>query len=299
VAKLIGVDWGTSNLRAFRYDADGRVLETRRAACGMNAVKDRDFEAALSGIIADWLADAPTRLVLSGMVGAREGWREAPYTPCPADLASLCALMVPVPAKLAEAWIVPGLVAEGAAGARGVMRGEETQIFGAIDQHQAPLVIAPGTHSKWARIAAEAVAEIATFMTGEVFALMKTHSIIARLIDGEAHDEGAFQLGLERARADASLLRVLFTARTEGLFGAVAPQAMCSYLSGLLIGSEVSAGLARNDAAAPILLIASAELAALYNTALEAANAQSVIVMDGETAAARGLWRLATAKGFT
>jgi 2-dehydro-3-deoxygalactonokinase len=294
---LIGVDWGTSNLRAFRYAPDGDILDLRRSDRGMGGLRPGDFEAALREVIGDWL-EAPARLLVSGMAGAREGWIEAPYAPCPADLASLAAALIPIPTKLAEAYIVPGLVAERPGEARGIMRGEETQIFGVIDAYAVPLVIAPGTHSKWARIDNAAVADISTFMTGEVFALMKSHSILARLIEGEVHDADAFALGLKRAREDSALLRLLFTARSEGLFGAVAPAAMASYLSGLVIGSEVAAGLARADAGAPILLIAAPALAALYETALNANGAKAISMIDGETASARGLWRIAGARGL-
>lgn len=294
---IIGVDWGTTNLRAFRFGADGAVLDARRAAAGLNAVVNRAFEQKLLGVIEDWIG-GDARIVISGMAGSREGWVEAPYVPCPADLDALARAMIPAPASCGEVWLVPGLRAEQANGLTEVMRGEETQIFGAIETRASALVIAPGTHSKWARIEAGRVSDTRTYMTGELFALLKSHSILGRLIQGDAPNEEAFLRGAERGLADAALLNLLFSVRTEGLFERIAPDALSAYLSGLLIGSEAAEGLSllKLERNAPILVVGAGDIAGLYKRVLAFSGAENVSVVDGEQAAARGLWRLAQIK---
>ncbi|HVZ98853.1 MAG TPA: 2-dehydro-3-deoxygalactonokinase [Caulobacterales bacterium] len=290
---VIGVDWGTTNLRAFRFDGAGNVVETRRAANGVGMIKDRAFEAALREIVGDWLTQE-ARIVISGMAGSREGWREAPYAPCPADLASVRAAMVRPDAAL-DARLAPGLSAARGDGLMEIMRGEETQIFGALDSQAADIVVAPGTHSKWARVAEGRVTDIRTYMTGEIYALLKQQSILTRLIDGDASDPDAFALGVQRSLRSAALLNLLFSVRSEGLFGHIATRSLSAYLSGLLIGAEITEGLAEHRLSADIriLVIAAAELGALYRAAFARAGFSKVEIVDGEAAAARGLWRLA------
>lgn len=294
---LIGVDWGTTNLRAFRFGADGAVLETRRDDAGLKNVPNREFEATLRGVIGDWLDAGATRVVMCGMVGSREGWVEAPYLPCPADAVTLSRAMIRAPAAF-EAWITPGLSIAHPDNLMDVMRGEETQIFGALRDRAPHLIIAPGTHSKWARVAQGRIKKFHTYMTGEMFAVLKTHSILGKLMEGDEHDTDAFALGVRRGQASSALLHLLFTVRSEGLFAHVAPRALASYLSGLLIGSEITEGLALHqiERDSAVLIIGAGTIAALYQTALELAGAQSVDRLDGEEAAARGLWSLAQAK---
>jgi 2-dehydro-3-deoxygalactonokinase len=289
-AALIGGDWGTSNLRVFRFGADGAVLERREAATGVLAVGEGGFEAALAGLVGDWLAEGPAPILLCGMVGSKQGWVEAPYAACPAGLVDVAARIKPVACGLGDVRIVPGLVATLADGRRDVMRGEETQIFGAATGDG--LVITPGTHSKWARLEAGRVVEFETFMTGELFAVLKTHSILGRLMRGDAADPAAFELGVRRALADPALSRLLFSARTEGLFEQIAPEALPAYLSGLLIGAEAGAATQGADAANAVV-VASPAIAALYQSALVIAGIGGCRIVDGEAAAAAGLWRLA------
>lgn len=294
---IVGVDWGTTNLRAFRFDASGAVTETRRSNTGLKSVVDRAFEPALLSVIGEWLT-RDALVVISGMAGAREGWIEAPYLACPADAAALAQAMIRAPAEFGEAWMVPGLSVDHADGMTEVMRGEETQIFGALADADPALIIAPGTHSKWALVGGGHVRDSHTYMTGELFALLKAHSILGRLIEGDAHDEAAFELGAERGLANSALLNLLFSARTEGLFKRIAPTSIASYLSGLLIGSEIAEGLSLHklERSAAILIIGAAEIAALYKAALARTGAENVSVLDGETAAAKGLWQIAQAK---
>ncbi|HVY83751.1 MAG TPA: 2-dehydro-3-deoxygalactonokinase [Caulobacterales bacterium] len=293
---VIGVDWGTTNMRAFRFDAAGNAIETRRSHAGTSTIKQGAFEDALHEAIGDWLTP-DVRIVVSGMAGSREGWREAPYLACPADLAALANAMVR-PDTALDALIAPGLSDARANGLVEVMRGEETQIFGALSERSADFVIAPGTHSKWARIESGRIASCRTYMTGELYAVMRTHSILARLIEGEAPDAETFAKGVKRSLRSNALLNLLFSVRTEGLFAHIAPEASAAYLSGLLIGAEIAEGFAEQSRASdtPILIIAAPELGALYRAALALAGFNYADIIDGERAAARGLWALAQAR---
>ena len=185
---FIGLDWGTSSFRAFLADADGRALEARADGQGALALKPGEHEAYLAARLAGW----PNLPVLAcGMVGAKQGWREAPYVACPAGLAEIAAAMLAVPTASGVVRIVPGVSARDRAGAPDVMRGEETQLLGALAAGLGDGVyVLPGTHSKWARIEGGRILGFETFMTGEVFAVLKTHSVLGRMMAAPAPGEG-------------------------------------------------------------------------------------------------------------
>lgn len=285
---LIGVDWGTSNLRAFRFGPDGAVAERREAAEGVLAAPDGDFEAVLGRLIEGW---TPTRLLLCGMIGGRQGWRETPYIPCPADAGALERALTPLQTRLGPAWIVPG-VSLSTADRVDVMRGEETKILGAAEPGWAGLVVSPGTHPKWASVADGRIIGFRTVMTGELFAVLKAHSILGRLIEPGPHDPDAFALGALRALDDPAITSLLFSARAEPLMGRIAPVSVESYLSGLLIGAEVRGGLAEAAPGAEIRLIGGEAITGLYAQALDLAGRPAAAILDGEAAVARGLWRI-------
>jgi 2-dehydro-3-deoxygalactonokinase len=298
---LIGLDWGTTSLRAYRIGRDGRVLERRVGETGILKVPGGDFAGALATAAGDWLAAAPQLPVLAaGMIGSRQGWREVAYVPCPAGLAELAAGLALVAGPGGrEVRLVPGLARPGAAeGFPDVMRGEETQIVGALAAapgEERRCFVLPGTHSKWAWTTGTRIERFATYMTGEVFEVLTRHSILGRLMQGDAHDPAAFARGLERARASGGappgrLLHDLFGTRTLGLFGELPATALGSYLSGLLIGAEVTAALAETGGA-PVTILASSQLASLYATALAAAGA--VAAVGDVDSAARGLHAVA------
>ena len=292
---LIGLDWGTSNCRAFRIARDGAVLETRAAAQGILAVRGGDFAAAYHDLVGDWLQVHAAPVLMCGMIGSRQGWVEAPYVDLPADAAQLARALVDVPETNAR--IVPGLVGAALAGGRDVIRGEETQIVGALDP-AAPdaLYCLPGTHSKWVKVEAGRIVRFATFMTGEVYGVLRQHSILSRLMENEAQDDAAFSAGIERGRGAGGLLHQLFSVRTEGLFGDMAPAALPSYLSGLLIGHELRAAL--DVFPAPhIVLVGAPALTGRYRAALDREGRASATVA-GDAAAAKGLWRIAEKAGY-
>jgi 2-dehydro-3-deoxygalactonokinase len=285
---LVGIDWGGSNLRAFRFGAEGALSETRASPLGVSRLDGRSFEDALESVIGDWL---PAEILVCGMAGTRGAWREAPYVPCPAALDQVAARLETFETRLGPVRMVPGLSTLTAGGLNDVLRGEETQIFGAVDPAATALVIAPGTHSKWCRVSAGRIEGFRTWMTGELFAVLAAHSILGRLMRGRAHDEDAFVRGVSFALEDPDIAGLLFSVRGEALLGRLEPQASAAYLSGLLIGAEVRSGLSAN-ASAPIILIAAEALADRYRTALSLAGEPPQRIVDGAEASAAGLSRI-------
>jgi 2-dehydro-3-deoxygalactonokinase len=300
VPALIGVDWGTSSLRAYLLDPSGAVLDRREAADGILAIRADGFAACLAGHVASWRARHPALpIVLSGMIGSRQGWREAPYADCPAGVRAIAAGLLRFDAgALGPVAIVPGLVTrEG--GTPDVMRGEETQIIGALaaSSDRDGVFVLPGTHAKWARVERGEIVEFKTYMTGEVFAALKGHTILGRLMSEPARDDAdAFARGVgagARAGSPGALLNRLFSARTLGLFDEIAGDALASYLSGLLIGAEIGD---RHRSAAAITIIASAELTARYQTACRHLDIPTE--RAPADCAARGLAAIAGAAGL-
>jgi len=274
---LVSIDWGTSSFRARLAGADGRALEAVESDTGALGLPPGAHEAFLAERISDWTRRFPgLPIVLSGMVGARLGWIEAPYVPCPAGLAEIAAKTLKLDtARLGRLLVVPGVSATDAQGAPDVMRGEETQIFGALVacKRDNGLFVLPGTHSKWVRVEAGRIVAFATFMTGEIFAALKDHTVLGRMMapasDAARGAEG-FARGLAAAQAleqPGDLLSAVFKTRTLALFDALPADALADYLSGLLIGAEILAG-ARG--AREATLVGSAALTARYRTAGEA-----------------------------
>ncbi len=268
---MIGIDWGTTSFRAYRLR--GRAVLDRLAlplgilnVAAVGGVAAGGFPRALEDAVAPWLADGERRILMSGMVGSRQGWVEAPYLPCPAATADLARALVPVPFGPAEVLLVPGLSAADPAGVPEVMRGEEVQILGALGADAGDRVVClPGSHSKWARVVDGRVEGFSTHLTGEAFAALSGHTILGRLMQADAPpDPEAFRQGVLRSADPGGLLHHLFGVRTLGLFDRLPEAAASSFLSGLLIGHEVRAAAP----ASPVLLIGAPALCALYGQAI-------------------------------
>jgi 2-dehydro-3-deoxygalactonokinase len=307
-AALIGLDWGTTSFRAYRLDAAGAVLEAKTAAAGILKVTGGDFEGALEREIGPWLADAPgLPVIASGMITSRQGWVEVPYCACPAGSPEIAGALVRHETGAGRiVHFVPGLSIVGADGVPDVIRGEETQIIGAVGElgggiGAAPggrLLVLPGTHSKWAQVVDGRIVWFATFMTGELFEVLKEHSILGRMMAGERDDDAAFRRGLGYARA-GGLLKRLFSARTLGLFGALPESGAASYLSGLLIGTELREALdclEQAPAGQEITVVGAADLSRRYLAAIADVGLRSRRAADD--AGARGLFLIARAAGL-
>ncbi|RYY71299.1 MAG: 2-dehydro-3-deoxygalactonokinase [Comamonadaceae bacterium] len=243
---LIAVDWGTTSLRGALLDRAGTVLATQSHPRGILSVPAGGFEAVFASLFGDWMALPGARGLISGMAGSQQGWVEAPYCACPAGVAEVASRIVAIDGigpsgGTHDIAIVPGLRDEHD-GVPDVMRGEEVQILGAMASIGARdgLFVLPGTHSKWATVQDGRVTGFRTFMTGEFYALLSQHSILARTLEADAPlDEAAFRDGVARSTHGAGLLHNAFGTRTLALFERLPKAARSSYLSGLLIGEEL------------------------------------------------------------
>ncbi len=278
---LIAVDWGTTNRRAYALDASGAIVESFEDDCGILSVPSGGFDAAVAQI-RDRLGDAP--MLLAGMVGSNRGWRDVPYVSCPATISSLGRGILRV--DEARAGVVPGLCQR--VPRPDVMRGEEVQILGAVAAHLIPAdatVCHPGTHAKWMRVDGGAITAFRTAMVGELFALLRAHSILADQLGDEAAPDAQFVAGVRAAR-DGDAIAGLFSMRARRVLGEPGGQG-ASYASGLLIGADVRAGLA-DHADSIIWLIGRPELCALYAAALAEHGRESRSI-DGADAFIAGI----------
>ncbi|NML33681.1 2-dehydro-3-deoxygalactonokinase [Paraburkholderia antibiotica] len=345
-AALIALDWGTTSLRAYLFDAHGQVLAMRASTAGiMNLPKsaaEGGFDAAFDDACGAWLEQArDVPVIAAGMVGSAQGWREAPYVDTPANADALVAGIVRVQAACgATLHIVPGVLQRGEL--PNVMRGEETQIFGALgagardlngatgasgangagsargngtahatnsanvpDDGSRSLIGLPGTHAKWAVVQAGRIERFHTFMTGEVFAALREHTILGRtMVTPDRPDTEAFLRGVNiaRERGHAGMLATVFSTRTLGLTGQLSGEAQSDYLSGLLIGHELAgleAVLAQQGsslAQQSLQLIGNDALCERYRLAL--AQFGCLRAEPVKHATERGLWRVAVEAGL-
>lgn len=292
---MIGIDWGTSSLRAYRIGPDGAVQERLDKPGGILTVPAGGFPAALRDAIGAWLAAGETRVLLCGMVGSRQGWVEAPYLTCPAGPDEIAAATVPIAFAGAELRLVPGLTTRDADGVPDVMRGEETKLVALAAIQPYALACMPGTHSKWARLEAGRITSFSTQMTGEVFAALSQHTILARTSVEGPEVPAAFERGVARASQAGGLLHHLFGARALHLMNQLGQEETRSYLSGLLIGHEICAEV-RADGPGQVELIGASGLAVLYEHALWLKGI-AVFRHDPDLVAA-GLTRIAGSLGW-
>jgi 2-dehydro-3-deoxygalactonokinase len=248
---LIALDWGTTSLRAALLDGAGTIVDHIHTDDGIMAVAVQGFQAVFDRVAAAWLRDHPDAAVLAaGMAGSRQGWCETPYLPCPVGFHELGQGLVWSTRTGGSIGFVPGLATGQDVGVPDVMRGEETQVFGALDAlgMDDGIFVLPGTHSKWVQVENRRIRDFHTYMTGEVFALLRQHSILSRTMPEGAPvswEEGrsSFSAGCALA-AEGALLHNLFSVRARGLLGGLAGELAPDYLSGLLIGEEIREALA-------------------------------------------------------
>ncbi len=294
-------------MRAYLMGGGGQVLDRRSGPWGIMQVGRDGFADRLATATDGWHEQGTggrLPVLVSGMIGSVQGWREAPYVRCPAGLAEIAAGLT-TPDHDVPMAIVPGVLQDD--DIPGVMRGEETQIFGALesfaDWREGARIVLPGTHSKWVDIAGGRISGFATFMTGELYAVLRQHSILGRFVpEGAAVADGAheaFRRGVDMMRDTATtpglgITSLLFTARSMVLTKRLAPEQSLDYLSGLLIGEELRQALSRSGNA-PIVLIGDAGLCEKYRAALGRFDAVATVIED---AAPAGLWRIAQSAGL-
>ncbi len=296
VKTFVGVDWGTSSLRAYLVDADGKILSTHRSSAGIQQQQGA-FETTLKAALIELSAPEHVPVLMAGMIGSRQGWVEAPYAETPCDAKSLATGLADVPNTLGRTVrIVPGLCDLSGA-APDVMRGEETQLLGLLRDfpHAYSAVVMPGTHSKWVRVQDGRILGFATYMTGEMFKVLKDHSILGRLMPADsADDPDAFDQGVDHAGLSGHFLHHIFSARTFGLLDRLPVSSLKSYLSGLVIGHEVRAGI--SGVKGPVAIVADPALTALYTQALHRIGCASKAAPDHIVL--RGLSLIASAAGL-
>jgi 2-dehydro-3-deoxygalactonokinase len=293
----IAGDWGTSRLRLTLCRGE-EVLETRQGP-GIGALRE-PAAAALRPLIAGWRQTyGPLPLVLCGMAGSRNGWRETPYLPCPADLRALGKAALRFEADDAPVTIAPGLSCRSRLGTPDVMRGEETQIAGALALHPAletgrHLLCLPGTHSKWAHLTDGRVSDFLTAVTGELFALLRDGSTLMRAAreapSAPEDSKDGFDTGLEAAAGagGASLLHALFAVRSRQLIDGRSRDWAIAYLSGVMIGADVRGAMALFDIKGETVLIGDGALNERYAQALRSLGV-AASCLDGEQCALAGL----------
>jgi 2-dehydro-3-deoxygalactonokinase len=296
-ADWIAVDWGTSNLRAWGIASDSSVVFEKSSPKGMGKLTREEFPSALAEVLhgVENASDGPLEVLICGMAGARQGWLEAPYLEAPTDLRGLLsgAVHPEVPANLRVS-ILPGVCQR--AGAENVMRGEETQLLGlyALLPEFSGVVCMPGTHSKWAQLNGSRIEYFSTAMTGEIFELLRNHSVLRHSlggdIEGPARADGFAAGAADGLQYPEQLLGTLFRVRAASLLSGRGADWCAGYLSGLLIGTEIGSkrALIGNDA---VPLIGSPTLCALYADVLGMIGAKGVtqdttaIVLAGLNAA--------------
>lgn len=296
------VDWGTTRLRAWLLDAAGSVLAERRGDDGLISAREKGFSTVLEDHLAAMGATTDLPVVMCGMVGARQGWLEAPYADVPTPLAAVLEGAARVPAAGRDVRIVPGL-AQRLPDAPDVMRGEETQLAGAgLDGRGRHVVCMPGTHSKWVLVEDGAVTGFGTWPTGELFSVLASHSILRHSL-GEhpaavGADDALFRRWCETALGEGGdVMARLFSIRAAGLLHGLGPRDAAACLSGLLIGAEIASASRRHHPGGTVTLVASGPLGVLYGAALGLAG-HAIRPVDADEAVRAGLFEAARRNGM-
>jgi 2-dehydro-3-deoxygalactonokinase len=284
---FIAVDWGTTNRRAYRIDSSAKCVDRFEDHQGVLSVPEGGFPAAVAEI-RQRLGDHP--LLLAGMIGSNRGWKEAPYVPCPAGIEELAKALVWAGDREA---IVPGVSYTGN-GRADVMRGEEVQLLGAVASKRVDamgMVCHPGTHNKWVTLRRGRIDEFQTVMTGEIYNLLKEHSILSDLLQGKVEVNDSFNEAAAHAVFNEALPAELFSVRARVLLGLAKKEDAAAYTSGLLIGTDVRIGLSV-PTAARITVIGRPELTKLYAAAIGQAQRDAVEI-DGEQCFLAGIHEIA------
>jgi 2-dehydro-3-deoxygalactonokinase len=297
----IAVDWGTTNLRAFLMDHTGRICAEKSNHQGMQTLASDEFESVLEALLDEWIhPDVP--IYMAGMVGGRGGWQEVPYQLCPIELDTLSEHLRWLPSSLpCDVAIVPGLQGIGVSGHFDVMRGEETQLLGALDwlseqglADQDVLCCLPGTHCKWVPLLQGKVMQFSSSFSGELFARLNQESILVKgMPNNQTLHCAGFEKGVATSLQAGGLLHHLFSVRSDYLCGELPAEQVRDYLSGIVIGHDVNDILsAQSSPCLKVLIIGNDTLSERYRLALSL-HRISALSLDARDASIRGLKRLA------
>lgn len=295
---IIGINWGSSNFRAYRIASDGTVTGTIEQPRGIAGLERAQMQALLEEVVAQW--PHASRIYASGMIGSNIGWSDAGYVACPASPDAMAGQLHATRIGAHAVAIVPGLACRRSDGAPDIMRGEETELLGMVAMGAIPatgLVALPGTHSKWVQLAQGVVVEFMTAMSGEIFDRLTAAGLLASVVDGPAEDGPAFIDGVRAAQGGAGLATLLFGARARVIRGDLARRDGASYLRGLLIGAEL-ADVRRQwgGALTEVPLIGAAPVCALYARALQELGGSGIAIAS-QQASTRGFLALHQAAG--
>ncbi len=301
----IAVDWGSSNLRAWAMDKQGQIINQAGSDKGMLALTPDAYEAELERLVSPWLpASGQFDVVVCGMAGARQGWREAAYLPVPSALHQLSqgAVAPRLEGTRLRVHLLPGLSqTRSAAQHFDVMRGEETQLAGLVAEKPdfSGLVCLPGTHAKWATLDSGAVTRFTTYLTGELYQLLANQSVLKHSVGSDDLDEPACHDAFTRAVAEIHAAPQAFSSRLFGLraqdlldsrlpSGSARAAVLAATLSGLAIGLELSGACQGQPEEEPVTLIGNPALCRRYRVALEAIG-YTATHLDGDSAVLAGL----------
>ncbi|ARU89942.1 2-dehydro-3-deoxygalactonokinase [Pseudomonas sp. M30-35] len=272
----IAIDWGSTHLRAWLY-RNGQCVDNLQLPYGVSRLAEQTAREVFDKYIAPWRKQEAIPVVMAGMIGSDAGWQPVPYLACPVPLDELSSRLFEVAENV---WIVPGLRTE-----QDVMRGEETQLLGAMQLSPASCYVMPGTHSKWVQVANNAVNDFATAMTGELHHILINHSLIGKGLPEQRDDSAAFAAGLQSGLESPALINKLFAARATRVLGDLQPESVSEWLSGLLIGAEVAT--LRGDTT-QVTLVGGESLCRRYRQALTDAGIQAGEIA-GDTAFQQGI----------
>ena len=280
---LIGIDWGSTNLRVFHLGTDGEILDVRTFPFGITKLANTDFGPTLKTVVAELPSNLP--IIMCGMIGSAHGWHEVDYLPCPCSIGDLSNNLVDI-SGLAnrECYLIRGVSGLSEGGFVDVMRGEETQIFGVPPTVQ---ICLPGTHCKWVSFANGEIISFSTHLTGELFGLLSSSGLLSKCIQPSPFDSDSFEEGCQLALQGGNLLHQLFSVRSRFVSGSLTSVQTGSYLSGVLIGSELST----QSLSSVVTVVGTSSLAQKYALGLSMLGVESTCY-SGETACANGLFAI-------
>lgn len=271
-------DWGTSNFRLRLVNAASLEIESEvQTGEGIDRLEGKDpdrFAAYLRERISELpshsaAAASGVPLWISGMASSSIGWQELDYAHLPFPLDGSAAVIRDL-GPLDESLPHPVRLVSGLRSDDDVLRGEETEALGLIElldrRNRETLLILPGTHAKHLDARDGRICSLRTFMTGELYAILTTHSILRHTVEEpETLDglEDAFLDGVRAASRDG-LSGGLFAARTRQVLGGKAPRENGAYLSGLLLSAELEPVRGHGG---EILVAAAAVLGDMYHRA--------------------------------